>query len=138
MRCFVLITLCALLGCDGGDGSADAGSDSTSYPDLGPADCPLNSGWPCSCYSRGPCADGNICARFGSLGVCAAECIPGEPPGSACPEHDFTGQAHCQLQAEPGGAPTHCLISCAHSDNCPSNQECRNISSTTGLGQCLP
>jgi hypothetical protein len=137
MRCLIVVIICAALGCDSGGDPTDAG-DARSRPDIGPADCPLNSGWPCTCYGSAPCDDGSRCFSSASgMGICAAECIAGQPPGSACPPEDFAAHPHCQLVAE-GTQPTHCLLSCAHFTACPSDQECRNISSTTGLGQCLP
>lgn len=139
MRWLCVVILCTLVGCDGDDPSDGGPGDDPAF-ELGPEDCPVNSGWPCTCTRRStPCDDGAICAIVAQgQGICAAECIPGQPPGSACPDDGFPGHPYCQLRESPSSPPTHCLLSCAHSSACPSDQECQNISGTTGVGQCLP
>ena len=139
MRWWILAIACELAGCDGDDPS-DGGTDTDPGLDIGPADCPVNSGWPCTCTNRySPCSDGTVCAIISDgQGICAAECIPGEPPGSACPDEGFPGHAYCQLAESPSSPPTRCLISCANHESYPSDQQCLNISGTTGVGQCLP
>lgn len=135
-----MIVMMSLVLCCDGDDPADAGNGDDSRLELGPPDCPTNSGWPCTCTHRStPCYDGTFCAIVSQgQGICAAECIEGAPPGSICPGTTFTGHGRCMLQETPSSPPTRCLLTCAHSEACPSDQECRNISASTGVGQCLP
>lgn len=149
----------ALAACDGGsgDGDADADLDGGSDADaadgggdaeadadapIGPPDCPRNSGWPCTCNRSETCDDGSPCATShlvpSGLGVCAAPCIPGQPPGSACPAHDFPAAAWCQLRESPTGPPTHCLLVCAAETVCPSDQVCVDPDIEGVPGYCLP
>lgn len=131
-------------GGDSGDGARDVSPSDSGDEDaatMGPADCPWNTGYPCTCTRAETCDDGTRCATLpwieSGLGVCVAECIPDQPPGTACPTHDFVAPAWCQIRAEPTGPLTHCLLVCAHSDNCPSDQVCTDVG-LEGVLYCLP
>ena len=112
------------------DGDADSDTDTDTDTDTdADGDCPLNSGWPCSCdeSSDGVCDDGSDCLGLQDFDgyYCAAQC---DGQGSTCPWTQYSAQAECALS--DGGSNYWCVLICTDSGQCPPSQECTD----TGQG----
>jgi hypothetical protein len=104
-----------------------------------PDDCPLDSGWPCTCYfpedtpGFWECDDGTACAYVNphyadwdpSFGICAVMCddIETDP---TCDPTTFTGDPSCELTYAYSsvGMPDGCVLLCTDDFECPSDQRC--------------
>jgi hypothetical protein len=106
-----------------------------SPADHDPADCPLGSGWPCSCEKAdGDCADGTRCIRptvancqDWSFGVCGFQCM-GVDGTLPCPGTEFGGEPECHQGVWGEWWQGYCLVSCETEADCPSDQSCLDFS----------
>ncbi len=101
------------------DADSDADGDTDTYPEQDP-DCPLNSGWPCSCYKD--CDDGSSClvvsdVASGTLGICSMAC----EIDSGCSETMWDAEPTCNL----GNPSSNCSMKCASTVDCPEDQACK-------------
>lgn len=121
---------------DGGDDTGDTidtdtGSDSDSGTDT-VGDCPLNSGYPCTCsIIDEPCDDSSWCAQVvglsSSLGICSKTCECTEL-GLDCVETAFTSESVCGM-VDDNDDPSWCgcaLFICDDDDDCPYDQTCQD------------
>ena len=104
-----------------------------------PDDCPLNSGWPCTCwYPEGEpgwheCDDGSACAYVGpayadwgpAFGLCAAMC-DNIGADATCDPTAFPGDPSCILTYtySTSGNEDGCVLWCTDDFECPSDQHC--------------
>ncbi|HUT79167.1 MAG TPA: hypothetical protein VM285_15825 [Polyangia bacterium] len=118
------------------DSDADGDGDSDSNSNTNP-ECPLNSGWPCTCDGfQTTCNDGSVCTNvdlieYGTWGpICVAGCS-GE--GGTCPVTSYPAEGTCGLQ--DGDQNYYCILECSNSNECPPDQECLEAYE---IGFCLP
>ena len=118
---------------DGGDSpeadtdtDSDTDTDGDTDPDTDP-NCPLNSGWPCTCDVKGDlCDDGTDCVGVQDLGneelgICSPTC-KGQDDTSTC-SSDYDAQAFCLLS---DGKAHWCLLYCSGDGDCPADQSCQS------------
>jgi hypothetical protein len=105
------------------DADADADVDGDADSDTGIAtDCPMNSGWPCTC-NQADCENDDICVGVqgmgdGTAGFCTHQCTD----DGDCTEF-FDGQGSCELTGDE--VTFYCGLFCTDGDDCPSDQECQ-------------
>lgn len=148
-RCFVIgILLIGALGCAESagydDGIIDEREAETAEPDEGSfgqfddaepsvddpeAECPLNSGFSCSCDSD-ECDDGSDCLYLAGmaseLGVCSTTAADGS---CEFPDGDDFGAVLLDS--------AHCVVPCDDTDDCHDDQSCQWIPGTP-LEICYP
>jgi hypothetical protein len=127
-----------------GDASSETTASDTSPRDT---DCPLGSGWPCTCSlgAGNYCDDDSPCVPLPGgapgLGVCLASCDPSLdlPPLQLCPATDYPAPGWCRMRQNPTGDATHCLLTCAGSfaRTCPPDQQC-HVETEGQMGFCVP
>jgi hypothetical protein len=114
----------------GGASSGDAGIGT------GADDCPMNSGWPCTCDgSSATCEDGSDCLEILGLDngpYCAASC-PGQ--GGTCPATEYAAEVTCAI-TDQAGSSFWCILVCTSSDQCPTDQTCAAMGQSVSV--CLP
>jgi len=128
LACAAVLLGMALVGCDqppetweSSDPGGDTGSDSAT--ETGPAECPWNSGYPCTCDRvGGECDDQSECLYVtgdGAVGICSATCYE---PYTDCVKTGFGGESSCVLAG--GGASFRCALICEEDGQCPPDQGC--------------
>jgi hypothetical protein len=126
-----LTLLCGLLGfgCDlppDRRGAPDGGDGGGTDDLQGPASCPWNTGYPCTCDRVGEdCDDQSRClfaAGDGDVGICSAACYE---PYTPCVKTGFTASSECVL--EGGGASFRCALVCEQDTDCPPDQTCVDL-----------
>ncbi len=130
------------------DTDSDSDSDTDTETDTGPGECPINTGYPCTCEaSVKTCDDGTPCivpAGYKDYGVCALECN-GMAQNALCQANSggWGSSAACMFAAGGvigQGMGENCAILCLWkgvSGACPPDQECLPTI-MPGADICLP
>lgn len=132
---------------DTGDTGKDT-TDTTDTTDTGTgtedtdAECPVNSGWPCSCNAEagGICDDGSFCTEIAGIGqsgyICSDFCN-GADDVESCQAGDFGLQGVCVLYEEGEDTPSGCALVCEYEgvtgEPCPPGQDCVMTDEVTGI-----
>ncbi len=95
-------------------------------------DCPLNSGWPCTCTQ--PCQDGSTCILVDAPGFSVSQGICSPTCTGSCPCSNFGAGGECI--SFTGGEKSCMLTSCSTSADCPNGQQCGSLSN--GKRVCYP
>jgi hypothetical protein len=135
-------------GTDTDTGTGECDTDVTPI-DHDPEDCPINSGWPCSCDVPedevwfGECDDDSHCVlrrpcdiqEHWLFGVCMPFCMADDD--TSCPMASFPGEPDCHLVDM---SIWGCLLQCADETDCPSDQSCVPffINSEEEIHWCFP
>jgi hypothetical protein len=109
------------------DADTDSDTDSDSDADTGTGDpqpnCPVNSGWPCSCDYISECDDGSICAGIVYLEDYGTSCFAScDNPEGPCPDTPYAAEEMCVIDGDSMGY--YCALLCDSSSECPPDQVC--------------
>jgi hypothetical protein len=120
------------------DTGSDTGTDSDTGSDTGPPDCPMGSGWPCSCDNPGgSCVDGSDCLSLDGvtspgMGFCAPSCDCGTEWETPCAPTPYGAEPLCFVTTGPWYQCWCALINCVTADDCPVGQACNPVTVTYG------